>query len=88
MIHNLTGRYITCYNCEGNFVILEPVDFISERGAYYIVNENMVSTILKRGIARDKILIASLPEIGRDKVMVRRLWQIGEKASRIIPIGE
>ena len=88
MIQNLTGRHIVCYNCQGDFVVLKPAEFTSRKGAYYVVNENMISDLIRRGIAKDKILITGMPAIGRDKVIVRRLWQIGEKPNRIIPIGE
>lgn len=88
MIYNLTGKHIICYNSEGDFVVFKPDVFTSRKGAYYIVNENMISSLRKRGIAKDKILVTGMPEVGRDKVIVRRLWQIGEKPNRIIPIGE
>ena len=88
MIQNLTGRHIVCYNCCGDFAILEPVSFESRRVAYYVVEQDDIPRMIKRGVPKDKILITDLPQVGRDKMLVRRLFLIGEKRIRILPIGE
>lgn len=87
-IQNLTGKYIVCYNSCGDFIILRPTLFESKKSAYYVVEQKDIPKMIKRGVSKDKILITDLPQVGRDKVLVRRLFLIGEKRVRILPIGE